>query len=216
MTSTHPRRRGFRRSPRRPLRPYLAPLLDVDSDGGRTGIQCMLQSVHFKCFRFFRGMLQVFHMYVVKVDRHVAYVVMVVHVCCQYLSLMFYLYFRRMLQVCLSECCTYFTHMLQVFYLDVANVCNVFSSVFSYFCKCFRRMVFKLPSDLCCKSCIHILQTYVPSVSEVCYKCFISMWSWCCTCCNDYTHMFQAHVLSVSSVSDVCCKYFIRYLKCRS
>jgi hypothetical protein len=31
-----------------------------------------------------------------------------------------------MLQVCLSRCCICFTHMLQVFYLHVAYVCNGF------------------------------------------------------------------------------------------
>jgi hypothetical protein len=34
--------------------------------------------------------------------------------------------FRRMLQVCLSECCICFTYMLQVFYLDVVYVAMVF------------------------------------------------------------------------------------------
>ena len=33
-------------------------------------------NVHFKCFRCFRGMLQLFHKDVVKVDRDVAYVAM--------------------------------------------------------------------------------------------------------------------------------------------
>jgi hypothetical protein len=28
-------------------------------------------------------------------------------------------------------------------------------------------------------------------------------WSWCCTCCNCYTRMFQAHLSSVSSASYV-------------
>ena len=35
--------------------------------------------VHFKCFRCFRGMFQVFHMDVAKVGRDVAYAAMVVH-----------------------------------------------------------------------------------------------------------------------------------------
>jgi hypothetical protein len=64
-------------------------------------------------------MLQVFHVDVVKVDRDVA---MVVHVCCKLLFLTFQLFFRRMLQVCLSEYFTCFTHMLHVFYLDVAYI----------------------------------------------------------------------------------------------
>jgi hypothetical protein len=63
-----------------------------------------------------------------------------VHVCCKRLFLMFHLFFRCMLQVCLSGCCICFTHMLQLFYLDVAYVLQLFSSVFhvSYVCfKCF-------------------------------------------------------------------------------
>jgi hypothetical protein len=50
--------------------------------------------LRFKCFRSSIGMLQVFHMDVAKVDRDVAYVAMVVHVCCKLLFLMFYLFFR--------------------------------------------------------------------------------------------------------------------------
>ena len=76
-----------------------------------------------------------FHTDFAKVDRDVA---MVVHVCCKRLFPMFHLFFRRMLQVCLSGCCICFTHMLQVFCLDVANACNGFRVFFSCFCKCFR------------------------------------------------------------------------------
>jgi hypothetical protein len=61
-------------------------------------------SVEFKCFKCFSGMLQLFHMDVAKVDRDVAYVAMVVHVCCKHLSQCFIDFFRRMLQVCLSRC----------------------------------------------------------------------------------------------------------------
>jgi hypothetical protein len=76
----------------------------------------------FKCFSCFRGILQGFYMDVVKVDRVVAYVAMVVHLCCKRLFSMYHLFFRHILQVCLSECCIYFTHMLQMIYLDVAYV----------------------------------------------------------------------------------------------
>jgi hypothetical protein len=84
-------------------------------------------SVQFKCFI---GMLQVFHTDVAKVDRDVVYVVMVVHVCCKCLSPMFSFFCRRMLQVCLSGGCICYTHILQVFYLEVTYVCNEFSSIF--------------------------------------------------------------------------------------
>jgi hypothetical protein len=41
-----------------------------------------IASVYLKCFRCFRGMFQLFHMDVAKVDRDVAYVAMVVHIRC--------------------------------------------------------------------------------------------------------------------------------------
>ena len=69
-----------------------------------------------------------FCMDVAKVDRDVAYVTIVVHVCCNRLFPMFHLFFRYMLQVCLSGYCICFTHMLQVFYLNVAYFCNGESS----------------------------------------------------------------------------------------
>jgi hypothetical protein len=49
-----------------------------------------------------------------------------------------------------------------------------------------------------------MFQRYVASVS---YRCCKSR-SWCCTCYNGYTRMFQVYVLNVSTVLDVCCKYF--------
>ena len=83
-----------------------------------------------------------FHTDVTKVDQDVAYVAMVVYVCCNFYSQCF-IYFsdvcckrvyldvamweaRYITQVCLSGYYIYFTHMLQVFYLDVAYVCNSF------------------------------------------------------------------------------------------
>jgi hypothetical protein len=58
---------------------------------------------------------------------------MIVHVCYKRLFLMFHIFFRRMLQVYLSGCCICFTHMLQVFYLHVACVCNGFEVFFQVF-----------------------------------------------------------------------------------
>jgi hypothetical protein len=43
-------------------------------------------SVQFKYFKCFSDMLQLFHTDAAKVDRDVAYVAMVVHVCCKHLS----------------------------------------------------------------------------------------------------------------------------------
>jgi hypothetical protein len=70
-------------------------------------------SVHFKYFRCFKGMLQVFHMDVAKVDWVVAYVEMVVYVCCKLLFLMFHLFFS-------DACC-------KCVYIDVAYVASVLS-----------------------------------------------------------------------------------------
>jgi hypothetical protein len=71
-------------------------------------------------------MFQLFHVDVAKVDQNIAYVAIVVHVCYKRLFPMFHLFFRCMLQVRLSGCCICFTHMLQVFYLDVAYVLQWF------------------------------------------------------------------------------------------
>jgi hypothetical protein len=76
-------------------------------------------NICFKCFRCFRGTLEVFYIDVVKVDRDVskvdpdvAYVAMVVYICCKRMFPMFHLFFRYMLQVCLSRYCICFTPML--------------------------------------------------------------------------------------------------------
>jgi hypothetical protein len=61
------------------------------------------------------------HVDVAKVDRDATYVAMAIHVCCKRLFQIFHLFFRRMLQMCLFGCCICFTHMLQVFYLNVAH-----------------------------------------------------------------------------------------------
>jgi hypothetical protein len=124
-----------------------------------------LWSICFKCFRCFIGMLQVFHMDVAKVDGGCC-------ICCNRCTHMLQtsvpnvssVFFTRMLQVCLSGCCICFTYMLQVFYLDVAHVCNGF--------KCFS-CIFASVSYTYFKSFIY-LQTYVVSIACI--------WMW--TCCN--------------------------------
>ena len=74
-----------------------------------------------------------FYTDVAKVNWDVAYVAMVVHVFCKFPNISS-VFFRRMLQMCLSGCCICFTHILHVFYLDVAYICKGFQ-VFSTF-KC--------------------------------------------------------------------------------
>jgi hypothetical protein len=81
-----------------------------------------------------------FHMRVAKVNRDVAYVVMVVYVCCKFLFLMFYMFFLILQDVAyvshimfasvLSECCVCFCNGFKCFSGVFANV--------SYECfKCF-------------------------------------------------------------------------------
>jgi hypothetical protein len=89
----------------------------------------------------------VFQIDVVKVDQDIAmiYILMLQafvpsvlsvfsDVCCKYV---------------LFGCCICFTYMLQVFYLDVAFVCNGFKCFFNCLCKCFICLLF-----VGCKCCI--------------------------------------------------------------
>jgi hypothetical protein len=85
-------------------------------------------SVCFNCFRCFRVMLQMFRIDVAKVDRDVAYVAMAIHACCKRLFQIFHLPSASQTYVTsiLCGCCICSTHMLLVFYLDVAYDCNSF------------------------------------------------------------------------------------------
>jgi hypothetical protein len=112
----------------------------------------------FKCFICLRGMLQVFRMDVAKIDRDVAYVAMVIHICCKRMFLMFHLLYCKCVYLdvayVLYICCKRFIWMLRM-------CCNCFSSVFS--------CVFVSVSDACFKYFI-CLQTYVANVVSVCFK----------------------------------------------
>ena len=101
------------------------------------------------CFSSFSGMLQVFRIGVVKVDRDVEHVAMAMHVCFKCIFQMFYLYqtyVARFLSGCCksrSRCYVYmhvaslffkcFILLLQVFHLDVAYVCNDFQEFLGVF-----------------------------------------------------------------------------------
>jgi len=70
------------------------------------------------CFRYFIcfiDMFQMFHKDVAKVDRDVAYVTMVVHICCKLMFQCFICFFRRMLQVCLIWMLHMFYNGFEVF-----------------------------------------------------------------------------------------------------
>ena len=77
--------------------------------------------------------------------------------------------FGCMLQVCLSGCSICVTHMLQVFYLDVAYVCNGFRAFSGFFASV---------SEVC--KCFICLQTYIATVASGCFKSKSGV----CTCCN--------------------------------
>jgi uncharacterized membrane protein YgcG len=122
------------------------------------------------CFKCFRGTLQVFHMDVAKRDQDVVYVAMVVHVCCKSLFLMFHLFSRRMLQVCLSRCCICFTHLLQVFYLDIAYILQLFFKCFQVFFQVFQTYVANASAvlDICCKSISSDVARDPPATAACC------------------------------------------------
>jgi Na+/melibiose symporter-like transporter len=64
-------------------------------------LKAHVSSICFKCFKCFRGMLQVFYADVTKVDRDVARVAIVVHVCCKLLFSIFHpCFLQRKLQMC--------------------------------------------------------------------------------------------------------------------
>jgi hypothetical protein len=106
-------------------------------------------------------MLQIFHIDVAKVDRDVAYVVMVVHVCCNLLFPMFHLFFSDVCSKCVwldvayvsHIYCKYFIWMLHMFHNGFKCFLYVFASVLDAFFKGF----------IC-------LQTYVASVVSGCFK----------------------------------------------
>jgi hypothetical protein len=110
-------------------------------------------------------MLQVFHINVANVDRDVAYVVMVIHICCKRMSLMFHQFFQTYVASVFISMLHMFSQTC-VFYLDIVYVCNgfqVFLQVFethvSSVSSTFRRMM----------QALHL------NVANICFKCFRGM-----------------------------------------
>jgi hypothetical protein len=103
----------------------------------------------------------VFHADAAKVDRDVAFVAMVVLVCCKLLFSMFYLFFH-------THIVSVYIWMLHMFHTYVASAlfgcCVCFTMVF----KCFS-CVFAIGSHAYFK-CYICLQTYVVSVASGCFK----------------------------------------------
>jgi hypothetical protein len=113
----------------------------IHKQQGDVALKGHVASLCFERFRCFIGMLQVFHMYVVKVDRDIAYVTMVVHVCCKILFPVFHRFFSDVCCTCVylnvayvsHICCKCFISTLYMFY-------NSFKCFFRCFYKCFRCM----------------------------------------------------------------------------
>jgi hypothetical protein len=83
----------------------------IPKQQGNVALKAHIANICFKCFRCFEGILQVFYMNVVKVDRNVAYAASVSEACCKYL-------FKSVSSV-LDEYCNHFD--LDVVY--VSHIC---------------------------------------------------------------------------------------------
>jgi hypothetical protein len=96
------------------------------------------------CFKCFIGMLQLFHMDVVKVDRDAAYAAMVVHICCKLLFPPCFICFFA------NACC-------KCVYLYVAYVLHIC-------CKCFICFFLQAHFASVFICMLHMFHTYVVSV----------------------------------------------------
>jgi hypothetical protein len=102
-----------------------------------SGVFRHVASLCFKCFSCFRCMFRVFRTNVAKVHQDVAYVAMIVHVCCKRLSPVFHLCFSDVCCKCVyldvpyvsHICCKYFIWMLCLFAM-VLKYFRVFLQVF--------------------------------------------------------------------------------------
>jgi hypothetical protein len=122
------------------------------------------------CFKYFRGMLQVFSIDVAKVDHDVAkvdwdvaHVAMAIHVCSKC-----FICIRRMLQVFLSGCCK--SRSRCCVYMHITSICFKCS-------RCFIRLLQVFHLDVAYVYNGHWLSSVflgvVQSVSDICCKCFI-------------------------------------------
>jgi hypothetical protein len=119
---------------------------DTRLQQGDVAMEAHVASVCFKCFKRFRGMLQLFHMDVAKVDQG----------CCTY--------------------CKCFRGILQLFHMDVAKVdqgcctyCKCFRGMLQVFQRCCSKCFIVL--DICCKHS----DLGVAHVSHICCKNMFDM-----------------------------------------
>ena len=101
----------------------------------------MLQAYVSSVSDVFIWMLHAFHLDVAKVDRDVAHVAVVVHVCCKYLFQMFQLFSPGCVLFGGYICCIDYKRMLQVRVSNISHVLHVCCSSYShmlqpYVCQC--------------------------------------------------------------------------------
>jgi hypothetical protein len=106
----------------------------------------------FKCFRCFRGMSQLLHMDVIKVDWDELHML---HIFASLFSYMLQAFWKKMFQKyvevsVLRGRCIFFTHMLQVFYLNVAYVSHICCNCIF---KCFIYVWYMLHPCVSCCNC---------------------------------------------------------------
>jgi hypothetical protein len=102
-----------------------------------------------------------FHADVVKVDWDVAYVAMVVHLCCNRLSLMFHFFCTRMLQVFQ----THVSSVSSIFFLYVASVASECFKSRSVCCTCCNDILTICPKYFICFR--HMLQMFHLDIIKV-------------------------------------------------
>ena len=141
-----------------------------------------------KCFtQMFQRYVAMFYTDVVKLDRDVAYVAMVIHVYCKLLFSMFHLFVQ-------TYFASVFIWMLHMFHTYVASILSGCCVYFAMISSVFSR--FSSVSNACFK-CFICFQTYVTCVLSGCGK-----WL-CCKCMFWMFCMFQAYVAIIVS-SEYC------------
>ena len=142
----------------------LAPALSAEIDRPRP----ISASVCFNCFRHFRGMLQLFHMDVAKVNQGILHMLNMLQVFQRHVASVCskcFICFQTMLRVFLSGCCI-------CFHTYVATIC---SKIFYLFQSSVAASVFMLQVASVLSGCCIYFHTYVASVYYICFIYFRRM-----------------------------------------
>jgi hypothetical protein len=93
----------------------------------------ILASVCFKCFSCFKRILQLFYL-------DIAYVAVAIYVCCRCMFQMFHL-FRTYIASVSSGCCIGFRHMLQASIQNISSISDMLQMCLSRCCSCYTHML---------------------------------------------------------------------------